>query len=84
MQEVIELDELQAMVQLVARGQGVALVPRTLAQGAWPAGVRAVPLGDDAFYREIGLVERPRHSRQAIAGRLADRIDAAARRGEGV
>ncbi|CBJ39727.1 putative transcriptional regulators, LysR family (plasmid) [Ralstonia solanacearum CMR15] len=83
-QEAIELDELQATVQLVARGQGVALVPRTLAHGAWPAGVRAVPLGDDTFYREIGLVERPRHSRQAIAGRLADCIDAAARQGEGV
>ncbi|MEF9388494.1 LysR substrate-binding domain-containing protein [Ralstonia solanacearum species complex bacterium KE056] len=83
-QEAIELDELQAMVQLVARGQGVALVPRTLTQGVWPAGVRAVPLGDDTFYREIGLVERPLHSRQAIAGRLADCIDAAARQGEGV
>ncbi|WP_459155657.1 LysR family transcriptional regulator [Ralstonia pseudosolanacearum] len=35
--------------------------------------------GDDTFYREIGLAERPRHSRQAIAGRLADCIDAAAR-----
>ncbi|AMP39274.1 LysR family transcriptional regulator [Ralstonia solanacearum] len=78
-QEAIELDELQAMVQLVARGQGVALAPRTFAQGAWPAGVRALALGDDTFYREIGLVERPRHSRQAIAGRLADCIDAAAR-----
>ncbi len=78
-QEAIELDELQAMVQLVARGQGVALAPRTFAQGAWPAGVRTVALGEDTFYREIGLVERPRHSRQAIAGRLADCIDAAAR-----
>jgi len=77
--DVIELDELQGMTQLVARGQGVALAPQTAAQGAWPPGIRAISLGDDTFTREIGLIERPRHSRQPIAGRLADCIDEAAR-----
>ena len=77
--DVIELDELQGMTQLVARGQGVALAPQTAAQAAWPPGTRAISLGDDTFYREIGLIERPRHSRQPIAGRLADCIDEAAR-----
>ncbi|MEE2977533.1 MAG: LysR substrate-binding domain-containing protein, partial [Pseudomonadota bacterium] len=77
--DVIELDELQGMTQLVARGQGVALAPQTAAQRTWPPGTRAVSLGDATFYREIGLIERPRHSRQPIAGRLADCIDEAAR-----
>ncbi|MFP4591849.1 LysR family transcriptional regulator [uncultured Ralstonia sp.] len=77
--EAIELDELQGMAQLVARGQGIALAPQTFGQGPWPAGVRAIGLGDDTFFREIGLVERPRHSRQPIAGRLAECIDEAAR-----
>ncbi|MBR7518090.1 hypothetical protein KC217_20690, partial [Mycobacterium tuberculosis] len=77
--DVIELDELQGMTQLVARGQGVALAPQTAAQATWPPGTRAISLGDATFYREIGLIERPRHSRQPIAGRLADCIDEAAR-----
>jgi DNA-binding transcriptional LysR family regulator len=40
-QEVCELDELDAIVGLVAQGLGVALVPQTAAQtttpGRWPA-----------------------------------------------
>ncbi|MHA7682914.1 LysR family transcriptional regulator [Cupriavidus sp. PET2-C1] len=77
-QDAIELDELQGIVRLVARGLGVALIPQTAAQGPWPHGVTALPLGDDTFHREIGLVERPRHSRQPVASRLAEYISEAA------
>lgn len=73
-QEAIELDELEGIVQLVARGLGVGLLPRMLAGGARPPGVTALPLGEDTFYREVGLVERARHSRQPVASRLADHI----------
>jgi DNA-binding transcriptional LysR family regulator len=76
--DAIELDELQGIVQLVVRGLGVALIPLSAGLGKLPRGVSAIDLGDDTFYREIGLVERPRHSRQAVAGRLADFISAAA------
>lgn len=54
--EVSELDELEAIVRLVALGVGVALVPETLGHKGWPAGVRAHDLGEHTFYREIGLV----------------------------
>ncbi|KAA1012946.1 LysR family transcriptional regulator [Paraburkholderia panacisoli] len=76
--DVIEVDELQAIVQLVARGIGVALIPSTVGLGKWPANVVALELGDATFQREIGLVQRPRHSRQAVADVLADCIGAAA------
>lgn len=76
--DVIELDELQGIVQLVARGIGVALLPNSAGLGKWPAGVVALELGEATFQREIGLVQRPRHSRQAVAGTLADCIGAAA------
>ncbi|MGF6596721.1 DNA-binding transcriptional LysR family regulator [Paraburkholderia sp. GAS448] len=76
--DAIELDELQGIVQLVARGLGVALIPRTAGLGRLPKRVAALDLGDDTFYREIGLVERPRHSRQAAASQLADCISLAA------
>ena len=60
-QEVCELDELQAIVRLVANGVGIALVPQTAGQRRWPAAVRAIDLGTHTFHRDIGLVHRPVH-----------------------
>lgn len=54
--ETSELDELEAIVKMVANGVGVALVPQTLGHKAWPAGVRALDLGEHTFHRDIGLV----------------------------
>ncbi len=73
----IELDELQGIAQLVLRGLGVALLPKT-AMVPWPKGVTSLDLGDATFHREVGLVERPTHSRQAAAALLAQRIAQAA------
>lgn len=56
--DCIELDELEAMAQLVARGVGAALVPQVYGQTAWPPGVRALDLGAQTFYRDIGLLLR--------------------------
>lgn len=75
--EAIELDELQAIAQLVLRGLGVALLPET-SMTRWPKGVVPLSLGEDTFHREIGLVERPSHSRQAAATLLAQHIAEAA------
>nr|WP_315597251.1 LysR family transcriptional regulator [uncultured Cupriavidus sp.] len=77
--DAIELDELQAIAQLVRRGLGVALLPMTSALTI-PRGVVVKDLGDATFFREIGLVERPSHSRQAAATLLAQRIAEAAER----
>lgn len=75
--EAIELDELQGIAQLVLRGLGVALLPET-SMTRWPKGVVPLSLGESTFHREIGLVERPSHSRQAAATLLAQRITEAA------
>jgi DNA-binding transcriptional LysR family regulator len=52
----IELDEIQGLIQLVANGLGVALIPMTEAHLPLPAAVRAVPLGEHTFHREIGIL----------------------------
>ncbi len=57
-QEVCEVDELEAIVRLVASGLGVALLPQTADRRRWPAGVRAIDLGPQTFHRDIGLVHR--------------------------
>ncbi|WP_218314569.1 LysR family transcriptional regulator [Halomonas sp. 18071143] len=56
--DVCEVDELDAIVRLVANGVGVALVPEPRALGQWPDGVRAVSLGEHTFHRDIGVVYR--------------------------
>jgi DNA-binding transcriptional LysR family regulator len=56
--ELCELGELNAIIRLVARGAGVALVPQTVDHVRWPAGVRAVDMGEHTFFREIGIIHR--------------------------
>lgn len=54
--EVCEVDELDAIVQLVAKGVGVALVPQAIAHQHWPAGVRVIDLAERTFHRDVGLI----------------------------
>jgi DNA-binding transcriptional LysR family regulator len=72
--EASELDELDAIVRLVAKGVGVALVPETAAQGRWPTGVRAIDLGRHTFHRDIGLVQRRAQAGDRPAGLLAQAV----------
>lgn len=58
--EVCEVDELEAIVRLVANGLGVALVPEVATHRRWPAAVRAMDLGKHTFHRDVGLVHRAR------------------------
>jgi DNA-binding transcriptional LysR family regulator len=57
-QEAIELDDIQGIVQMVANGLGVALIPMAETYLPLPEKVRAISLGDQTFYREIGILER--------------------------
>lgn len=57
-QDCVEIDDLDAMVRMVACGMGVALVPQAFGREGWPDGVVALPLGGQAFFRDIGLVAR--------------------------
>lgn len=56
--EVCEVDDLEAIALMVAKGLGVALLPQTADGRRWPASVRAVDLGAQTFYRDIGVVHR--------------------------
>ncbi|WP_322062831.1 LysR family transcriptional regulator [Paraburkholderia sp. J63] len=57
-QDVCELDELEAIVKLVENGVGIALVPQTATWRRWPAKVRAIDLGHHTFHRDVGIVHR--------------------------
>jgi DNA-binding transcriptional LysR family regulator len=73
-QQVCELDELDAIVRLVANGVGVALVPQTATHRRWPAAVRAIDLGNHTFHRDIGLVHRASRSLSEPARLLAQLV----------
>jgi DNA-binding transcriptional LysR family regulator len=73
-QEVCEVDELDAIVRLVANGVGVALVPQTAILRRWPAAVRAIDLGHHTFHRDIGLVHRASRSLSEPARLLAQLV----------
>ncbi|MBT2324186.1 LysR family transcriptional regulator [Variovorax paradoxus] len=73
-QEVCEVDELEAIVRLVANGVGVALVPQTATHRRWPAAVRAIDLGHHTFHRDIGLVHRASRSLSEPARLLAQLV----------
>lgn len=77
--EVCELDELEAIAKLVGNGVGVALVPETLGHKAWPAGVRALDLGEHTFYRDIGLVHPAKRTVNEPVMELARIIETFAR-----
>jgi DNA-binding transcriptional LysR family regulator len=72
--EVCEVDELDALVKLVANGVGVALVPQTDAHRRWPAAVRAIGLGEHTFHRDIGLVHGARTDLSVPARALMQHI----------
>lgn len=72
--EVCELDELEAIVRLVANGVGVALVPETATLRRWPAAIRAIDLGSRTFHRDIGLVHRRKDLLSESARDLAEMI----------
>jgi len=68
--EAVEMDEIAGLVRLVARGAGVALVPRCQPYFPLPPEVRGIDLKRDALQREIGLVERRRHPQMALVDEL--------------
>lgn len=73
--DVVELDELQGIVGLVAAQVGVALVPQA-ANLHFPASVRALTLGEDTFYREVGIVERKTANQQGPSDDFAECLHA--------
>ncbi len=76
----IEMDDIGALVQLVLRGAGVALLPRCRPYFPLPPGARAITLGAAAPRRDIGLIERARHPHAALVDALHDTLKRKARR----
>jgi DNA-binding transcriptional LysR family regulator len=79
----IEMDDIGALVQLVLRGAGVALLPRCRPYFPLPPGARAITLGHAAPRRDIGLIERARHPHAALVDALHGALKRRARQPAG-
>jgi len=64
----IEVDDIHAMVSLVAERLGVAIVPLTEAILPLPASIRRIPLGPSPIHREIGILHRRLLVSSAVTG----------------
>lgn len=80
-QDVVELDEMEAIANMVREGLGVALLPLT--QWMDLRGLSVVRLGQDSVEREIGIVARMPYNADRVAQAMAERLMAAAGRGTG-
>jgi DNA-binding transcriptional LysR family regulator len=74
--EAVELDEIDAIANLVRAGLGVALMPRTCHLKL--AGLRLLDLGEAGFEREIGVVIHRSADPAGVAARMAACLRAAA------
>ncbi len=68
LKEAMETDSIETIGLLVARGVGVAIVPRAPVLKVLGLQVREVDLKEDTFYREIGLVERADGAHAHLSG----------------
>lgn len=75
--EALELNSVEAIVELVRQGFGVSLVPQ-LANLAWhrDKALRVVPLPRVTVERHVGLLERRRHGRETFTQALKDHFGA--------
>lgn len=65
-QDSMELDDLEAIICMVERGLGVALIPLAPRMRLDGRKLQVMPLGKETFHREIGMV--------AAAGRSGDTV----------
>ncbi|RWN01200.1 MAG: LysR family transcriptional regulator [Mesorhizobium sp.] len=57
--EWVEIDDIAALLSMVADGMGVAIVPRAEAYADHFRGVRVIELGEAETFREIGILTSP-------------------------
>ncbi|CAB3709212.1 HTH-type transcriptional activator CmpR [Achromobacter deleyi] len=74
--EAVELDEIEAIANMVRHGLGVGLLPRL--RGLNLDGLRLLSLGEAAFYREIGIIGRLPFDAGSVGGKMAECLGRAA------
>jgi len=73
-QDAMELDSIEAILQMVSRGLGVSVVPEHCVTERYLQMLYVTPFGDLPHRRKVGLVERKRHQRSYLTNVLLDEL----------
>jgi DNA-binding transcriptional LysR family regulator len=74
-----EVDSIEAALNLVRNGLGVAVVPWRRMHDPFPAGVRCVPFGDPPLSRTLGVLWREDSAGSGLVRGLCEALEDAAR-----
>ena len=73
---MMELDSIEAMLMMVTRGLGVAVVPERSLDAAMANTLATAPFGTPCATRRVGLLVRARGKRQPVLTALEDALKA--------
>jgi len=73
-QDAMELDSIEAILQMVARGLGVSVVPEHCVTERYLKLIHVASFGDLPHRRKVGLIERKRHQRSYLTNVLLDEL----------
>jgi DNA-binding transcriptional LysR family regulator len=71
---VVEVDSIEAIALMVAQGTGVAIVPDTPCIAQLKLSLAMIDLGEQTFYRHIGLVARVDGAKQHLVNVLGQAL----------
>lgn len=76
--ETMELDSIEAILLMVSRGLGVAVVPERSLTGAFASGVRTLSFADPPLERRVGILTRAQSRQWPLVKALRDALMTAA------
>jgi DNA-binding transcriptional LysR family regulator len=70
----IQIDSIYGIIQCVANGLGVSVVPCTAITNPFPMNVEAFPFGEPQIYRRIGIVQKANSPKDFLIKSLHDKL----------
>lgn len=69
-----EVDDLDAILELVCLGQGVAIIPQIFGHKKWPESIKEISMENQSFYREIGFIIKTENYQNRLINNLINTI----------
>lgn len=72
--ETMELDSIEAILEMVAQGVGVSIVPEHCVTARYIADLYILPFGQPTATRKIGFIEKTRHAKDLFTDALFTKL----------
>jgi DNA-binding transcriptional LysR family regulator len=80
---VMEIDNLEGVIAMVANGLGTSIVPARDVKNEFPAAIRTIPFGSPPLTRQLGVLVPRENPRAHLAQILLEALRAVSARGNG-